>query len=450
MWSASEFRKRAVAFDTETHKIQPGLLIPPLVCASYAWWDFDKQTFVGKLLAGRARYRDPALNNPDALEVFRSLLVDRILVGLNLAFDMAVMARYAAECGIDIIPTIYRAYEENRVFDLGIAEAEHAIAHGYLGLDPRTTGRLRDPVTRKLSRYSLSVTMDLTLGHTDAKDNDGFRMRYAALEGVPIEDWEREAQVYPVDDVINPLKAAFSQFGLIPRRNYDDPTTFALQRNYNLHDVPFESYAAFALHLGAAWGFSVDVERVLKLEQELVAKREKARPAFIDLTFIRMQVKKGVQKYVKTQAVIKRRVAEAYGCTKVCEGCGGTGKVPSSNSGKPVGHRNCDSTGLDLDSCFVPRTKGSKCRTCKSTGFVTPKKGDPHACTNCKDQPELIPGCQTSRDTLRESGDEDLIEFAVYLEEAKLLETYIPFLKKGISEVPLELLEDEEDGLDDA
>jgi hypothetical protein len=220
--------------------------------------------------------------------------------------------------------------------------------------------------------------------------------------------------------------------------------TFAIHPNYNLHDVAFESFAAFAMHLGAAWGFSVDVDRVLKLEQELTTRREAARPAFLDLTFIRTKVEKGVTKYVKTTAVIKRRVAGAYGCAKLCTNCGGTGKIRSAKSGKPVGDRACDSTGLDLDSCLVPRTTGSKCRTCRGTrSFTVKKTGAVVVCGNCDGWPDVIPGCKTSRDTLRESGDEDLIEFAIFLEEAKLLETYIPFLKQGIDDIPLELIDDE-------
>lgn len=223
--------------------------------------------------------------------------------------------------------------------------------------------------------------------------------------------------------------------------------TLEMRRNYNLHDVAFESFAAFALHLGAAWGFRVDLDRVLVLERELTERREANRPTFIAAGFLREQTKKGVLSYVKTGAVIKRRVAAAYGCVKPCATCGGTGKVQSAKSGKLVGDRACDSTGLDLDSALVPRTTGSKCRTCRGSKFIT-IKGQETAipCGNCVTQPEVIPGCQASRDTLRESGDEDLIEFAAFLEDAKLLETYLPFLKQGIVDVPVE---DDDDSADD-
>lgn len=221
LWSPEEFRVRAAAFDTETHKLQLGLLVPPLVCASYAWWNFETQRMEGRLLAGRARFADPERNRPDALEVFRSLLADRIVVGANIAYDMAVMIRFAAENGHDLLPEVYQAYSDGRVFDVQIAEMEHAIGHGCLGMDPRTGAALRDPVTKKLSRYSLSVVTSLVLGRVDAKENDLYRFRYASLESTPIEDWPVEARTYPVDDVINPLEVAFAQYGLIPRVLYD-------------------------------------------------------------------------------------------------------------------------------------------------------------------------------------------------------------------------------------
>ncbi len=222
--------------------------------------------------------------------------------------------------------------------------------------------------------------------------------------------------------------------------------TLEISRNYNLADTYFESFAAFALHLGAVWGFTIDVDRVVALEADLTVKREIARPGFVALSLLRVKVEKGVTKYVKTAAVIKRRVAQAYGCTQLCVNCNGTGKVRSAKSGKPVGDRVCDSTGLNLDSCLVPRTEGSKCRTCKGTRSITIKKTQQSLeCGNCRDWPDVIQGCKTNRDTLRESGDEELIEFAVFLEDAKLLETYIPFLKQGILDIPDGLLDDEGD-----
>lgn len=471
-----KFLENATAFDCETHRIQPGLLAPPMVCASTAWWDPAQGKVVGRLLAGRARYADPARDaDPewDALEVFVRLLEsDRTIVGANIAYDMAVMAVHAAERGRDIMPLIIRAYEDGRVFDVQIAEALHAVALGMLGKDPRTGQPLRDPITKKLGRYSLAIVLYLVLGRADAKVNDRFRESYALLEDTPIEQWDPEARVYPVDDACNTLDAALAQVGLTLRpcdhawpsggpgselqcahcgcplsRGAEVSCPPRRSASKNLHDVARQSYAALAMHLGAAWGFMVDPVAVDALESRVRASREAGLERFLCTGFLRWKKVKGVSKATKHTAVIKRVSALAYGCTGACPTCAGTGKVTSAKSGKPVGDRMCDSTGLNLDSAPVPRTKGSKCRTCSGKrSYPVKGSGQIIACKQCEGQPDIVPGCQTSRDALTESGEEDLIDFAGLLEEAKILEVYLPFLKRGIVDVP----DDEEDeGSDD-
>ena len=482
-----KFLENAVAFDCETHKIQPGLLAPPLVCASVARWNPTTGRSEGRLLdAEQARV------------VFRELLEsDCTIVGANIAYDCGVMAADAAARGVDLMPLIFAAYEAGRIYDVQIAEALHAVAIGFLRKDPRTGAPLQDPITRKRGGYSLSIVLDLVLGRRDAKVNDLFRESYALLEGTPIAEWPPEARIYPIDDACNTFDSGAGQAGLIPRpcehawgsggpgsedrcRHCGVELGFGGEAacpprpwaNYNLHDLARQVYAAFAMHLGAIWGFTVDPEAVLARKAELEAQRKDELGTFVDLGFLRWKKQKGAKgciacggtgkvpgefitkmlfgvatqepvvcqqchKASKHTAVIKRENALSYGCTGACPTCAGTQKVKSSKSGKPVGCRACDSTGLNLDSAPVPRTKGSKCRTCKSTREVGPGV----TCTQCAGQPDVIPGCKTSRDALTESGAEDLINFAVHLENAKLLETYLPFLLKGISDVP----DDDED-----
>lgn len=463
-----KFLDNAVAFDTETHKIQPGLLVPPLVVASAAWWDEREQRVVGQLLAGRARFADPNRNVVDALAFFVELLEsDKVIVGANIAYDMAVMAQHAAIHGRDIMPLIIRAYEEGRVYDVQIAEALHAVAIGMLGKDPRTGLPLQDPITKKRGRYSLAIVLWLVLGRMDAKANDRFRESYALLEDTPIEEWDPDARVYPVDDACNTLDIALAQVGLImrpcdhvwpsggPGSDFCSHCAVPLSRaadvtcpprrsqSFNLHDVARQSYAALAMHLGAAWGFMVDPEAVDALEARVRASREVELEKFLACGYLRYKKVKGVSKATKNTAVVKRDVALSYGCKGACPTCAGTGKVTSAKSGKPVGDRMCDSTGLNLDSAPCPRTKGSKCRTCSGKRqYAVKGSGAIVVCKQCAGQPDIVPGCQTSRDAMSESGKENLIDFATFSEEAKILETYIPFLKKGISEVP----DEDEDG----
>ena len=455
--------EHAVAFDVETHKIQPGLLAPPLVCGSIAEWSPTQGRTIGALLS-----------KDQTREAFKSMLgnTEMIIVGANIAYDMLVMAFDAACAGINLVPEIFAAYEAGRVFDIQIAEALHAVATGYLGKDPRTSsdprsaGPLKDPITGKRGRYSLAIVTDLVLGRRDAKVNDRFRESYALLEDTPMSEWPPEARTYPIDDACNTLDDALAQAGLVARPAPHvfpqhgaqrcticgapvaiemGPCAARPWRNLNLHNLAAQCYAAWAMHLGAAWGFTIDPDAVDALEARVRAAREVDLARFLELGFLRPKKVKGVIRNTKNTAVIKRTSALAYGCDRTCGVCMGAQKVPSAKTKKPVGCRSCDSTGLDLDSAPVPRTKGSKCRTCSGSRAWTDKKTNQVVpCTQCAGADDVIPGCGTSRDALTESGEEALIDFAAFSEEAKILETYIPFLKKGISEVP-----DDEDEFDE-
>lgn len=493
----ARFRENAWAFDCETHKIQPGLLAPPLVCASVARWNPATGRSEGRLLS-----RDEA-----RIVFLRLLDSDCTIVGANIAFDMLVMAVDFARRGIDIVPKIFAAYEAGRVFDVLIGEALHAIAIGYLGRDPRTGGKLKDPITKKQGRYSLSIVLDLVLHRADAKVNDRFRQSYALLEDTPIADWPLDARVYPVDDACNTLDVALAQAGLIARpsdhewpENYELPCPHCgvrlgyggegpcpprCRQSFNVHNVSAQAYAAFAMHLGAAWGFAVDPVAVDALETRVRDSRAAAIGLFVKLGYLReehdvklalaaldaaglprklfrkknpdpsildlLRKAGAVQKVVKNTGALKRAVALNYGARGACATCAGTGKVKSAKSGNPVGDRMCDSTGLNLDSAAVPRTDGSKCRTCSgkreySTANKTNPSGPVVQCKQCIGQPDIVPGCGTGRDALYESGDDDvLIPFAEYLLEAKILETYLPFLRRGISEVDEDEDEDGEE-----
>lgn len=491
------FRENAVSFDLEGHKIQPGLLAPPVICGSTARWSPATNRVEGRLL-----------DLDDTRRVFLELLADpaTIIVGANIAFDMLCMAVDFAARGADIMPQIFAAYEDGRVYDLQIAEALHAIANGHLGDDPRTGQRLRDPLTRKLGRYSLSICLDLVLHRVDAKVNDRFRLSYALLEGVPIASWPRDAQVYPVDDACNTLEIALAQVGLLERPSdhvwpdeldleqvclecrvplgygAEPPCPPRKRASDNLHDVSRQCYAAWSMHLGSAWGFSVDDAAVEALESRVNNSRADAVALFVALGYLREEhnrdraiallereglpakwfrkkdtggnlaptdrdrllllLREGgaVEKVIRNTGAVKRAVALAYGACGACPTCAGTGKVRSAKSGNPVADRMCDGTGLNLDSAPVPRTKGSKCRTCGGArSYTTASKNNPGGpivdCKQCAGQPDIVPGCTTGRDALYESGDDDvLIPFAEYLLEEKILITYLPFLKKGTTE----------------
>lgn len=382
---------RGIAFDTETHPITPSVLAPPLVVGSVAWYDVNEidgvllrpEGVVGEKALDKVRRQfDALLDDPDA-----------VIIGANVAFDMLVMAVDAGKRGIDLMPKIFEAYRAGRVYDIQQAEKLHAIACGTLGSHPRNGGPLKDPATGKQGRYSLAITHELVTGKADAKANDEYRLRYAELEGVPVEAWPVPARVYPVDDVRNTLEDALIQVGHLPR----PVVTAAYQRvgeaapNRNLHDLAAQCYKAFALHLGAAWGFQTDQDAVRILREAALSVRGDLE-RFVEAGLVRADGS-------ADKAVLKRMVAKAYGCEAPCkvEGCKG-GKVKSPKSGNPINCPTCGGTGYDLDAAPVPRT--------------------------AKD------GVSTERSVLIDSGDELVMEFAESGESKKIVETYCPSLER--------------------
>lgn len=454
--------EKLVSLDTETHKVQPGLLAPPLVLGSVAQY-VQGQGIRGKLL-----------DKPTLREFFPKLLAsDRVIGGANIAYDMLVMAVDAAKRGIDLMPLIFKAYEEERVIDLQIWQALDAIANGTLNLDPRTRLPLRDPITNKIGRYSLAICTDLVLGRSNAKANDKYRESYALFDDWPIEMLPDEARVYPVDDAINTHEIILAQAGLIERPGphvwpsggpgsedrcrvcgcsvYDaskacSPRKF---RSRNWHDLAKQCYTHFAMHLGAAWGFVVDQDNVDTVEKRVLAGRVEGAKPFFDLGWFRWKREKGQLKRAKVQAPIKRAVALAYGATGTCSFCNGEGKQPSPGAtartcGKKCGGptcalckgtgkrwsklrtcKPCDGTGLVLETAEVPRTKGGKCKVCEGAG-----RTDDGECEECEGD-GIMQGVAMGRDELFESGDEQLMNLSEFGEQDKIPETYIPWLREA-------------------
>jgi DNA polymerase-1 len=432
-------RTDAVAFDTETHMIQPGLVAPPLVCGSFAIPNLD--TVVADTMLGRLADKE------SAREVWLEILRDekRTICGANIAYDVLVMATDAAKRGLDLMPLVFKAYDfygevvegrcEGRIFDVQLAETLHAIAGGHVGKDPLTGRDMINPETGRRGRYSLRAVVDQVLGRDDAKVNDRFRTSYATLEDVPIEEWPMEARTYPVDDAVNTLEAALAQAGHLPSRNAhrwfgvdlavgtstsremtcsgcgktltgDVPQDCMVQRRRrNLHDLSRQCYAALAMHLGSAWGFRVDQAAVDELEKKYEREHGGSVEPFERAGVMR---KDGTE----NQSRLKWLVATAYGSKEPCHACRGTGKIPSvkTNGRTKVNCDMCDGTALSLTG-DVPRTE---------KGAVG--KG---------------------RDVLQESGDELLMDYADHGEGKKIPNTYVPYLrgvdKAGVAhpDVPL-------------
>lgn len=272
-----------ISIDYETHKVQPGLLTPPIVCGGVQVDSPDKPYFLPKRMC--------------VPELRAWLISGETIAGMNIAYDFGC----AAAEDPSLLPLIFDKYDRKQVHDVGIWMMEHLIALGCVQdgwlLDPRTGAILVDPVSGKqTNRVSLAVCTDLCLGRKDAKVNARFRTSYALLENIPHEQWPPDAVQYVLDDVSNGLEVALWQ----------------LANCHNQKDAPDQCDTAWCLHLSSIWGQRTNAGRVGTLERDLLKKRADDIAFGLKKGLYREEKKKGVVVYVKNTKALKERVVAAY------------------------------------------------------------------------------------------------------------------------------------------
>lgn len=436
---------KAVSFDTETWLAGPDRPAPPIVCGSAGW-----------LESGPA-IKGAIFDKHQALEIFAQILEDpdTILVGAYLQYDLLVVAVAFASLGIDVMPQIFALLEQGRGYCIQISEALNAVAEGTLGQDPRTGGVLKNPETGKKGSYSLSMCVDLVLGRQDAKANDEWRKRYKDLDGIPIEQWPPAARDYPIDDAKNTHEVALAQTGHVPKVSPDHrwdngacldcgSTRLSAQclvrrPHLNLHEVANQTYSAFCLHLGDSAGMRVDQRKVDVIEDYYRKKKADAIKPFVDASIIRDDGS-------ENQSVLKRMVALAYGCSEPCSVCNGTGEVPHPEQPTlrcPDCKGRCQpwKAGGTIKAPTV-----AHCATCNNAARVphhivkmTKCSGPEDEKTCCGTGLVLIEGVPRtdgndvgiSGDALFESGDDFLMSYGELKEDQKVLNVYVPYLRKA-------------------
>lgn len=227
-----------IAIDTETHPIAPGLLAPPAVCISFAAPDGSGV--------------DAAC--PQSFARVRGALASDVVVGHNVAFDLAVLVAADPYLG----PLVWRALAEGRVGDTMIRAKLRDLARS--GLGPRES-------------YSLAALASRYLGvdrRAEKKAADSWRLRYAELDGTPVEEWPPEARVYPVRDAENTRD-------LWLRLGPESPT----------EEESRQVAAAYALHLAAVWGVRTDPARVKEFRAAQTIDYERATETLRAIGWVR-------------------------------------------------------------------------------------------------------------------------------------------------------------------
>jgi hypothetical protein len=234
-----------VYLDTETHLIAPGKLAPKLVCVQIA----EDGGEVEIHLASDPRTREVVAK---AFQAFR-------IVGHNISFDLAVLC----EAYPDLAPEVWRAYDEGRVCDTMIAAQLFDIAKGEL--------------KRARGSYSLKGLAQRFCDVEMLKGEDAWQLRYAELDGVPLDQWPEEAVTYAKLDV-----AATRKVWLV--LGYNDSMSDGATR---IPTFDVQVRAAWALHLASVWGMRCEGREVTRLVAHLNSVQNKLRHRLIESGLLR-------------------------------------------------------------------------------------------------------------------------------------------------------------------
>ena len=279
--------EQIIAADNETHLIRPAQLAPKMVCLQVA--DHRGVEVIHR--------RDPRCQRRVAQIIDECLCGDAYLAGQSTAFDIAVWANEWPH----YLPLFFRMYDEGRILDTMTRQKLIDIAKGEYSL-------WRHPPRG----YSLAV---LAKRHGFPRDleKDDWRLRYAELDNVPVDQWPEKARTYAEDDALSTLHVCASQ---------EDDAEY-------LEDQHRQARGAFALHLISAWGIRTDRVMVERHKRNTIIELDSYRDTLLAADLI-YKDKKGVwHKRSKKAAELCVSAWRAKGFEEVPEDYRTEGGAPS-------------------------------------------------------------------------------------------------------------------------
>ncbi len=244
------------AHDLETFLITPGRHAPRAVSLA---WDYGSGPQLLHCILERARYR----------AVIEEGLEADFIVGANVAYDLAVTVREFP----DLLPKVWKAYDEERVWDIEHTEKLCDLHDGKLWWhwDP---GHINQKTKQRGAMvkvsYSLAAIVFRRFGVV--LDKDTWRLLYGTLADVPCEKWPQGARDYALLDASITYRVWAAQ---------------AAEPFSKLVDLGRQAKAAWWLHLMVARGFRVDPEQVEKLATSIWTEREHVAARLKDAGLIR-------------------------------------------------------------------------------------------------------------------------------------------------------------------
>jgi DNA polymerase-1 len=239
---------------------------------------------------------DPKLYLPgEALSTIRTILRSGDMwVNHHLTFDAAIACVEAP----DLLPLVFDAFETGQMRCTMIREQLIRISRGE-GRFVTVADDEEDDRTER-TRFDLASTSWRWLRHF-VKKKDTYRLRYRELYGVPLDQWPDAAKEYPLEDARVTRRVYEAQQGYI---DYYHKGTLP-------DEIPQHTYA-WALKLVSLWGVRTEREAVERLKTKLTKRQADAIAELLPAGIFRVGGTKKAPKFVKTMAVIRERVVNAY------------------------------------------------------------------------------------------------------------------------------------------
>ena len=251
---------RKIAFDLETHPFSPNNMAPKPVCLT---WAEGEQADIVLFPAARAWLGD-WLEDPEV-----------VLIAHNGAYDFTCLLAHYPE----LSEGIWNKLEAGLFHDTKSRERLLHIAQG-----------IKKPC-------DLGTTMERRFGVVLDKEG-GWRTNYDQLDGVPLNDWPREAVDYAVDDARATLMLYIAQDAEALDLAYSWEGEVCRQSSYRL-----------PMNLMGTWGIRTNGERVKVLKKQVLEKIASQEGLVVEAGLGSFN-KKG--KLVKSMKAIRERVVRFF------------------------------------------------------------------------------------------------------------------------------------------
>jgi len=317
--------KPLLLFDLETYLIEDGLVAPPMVCGTFALIE-NAQWEAGNIDRPMEDTKDEVriLLRDKALALVDQMLErsDLVWVAKNAPFDFSVILAHEPSWR----ERVFRLYDEGRVYDPEVMEKFIAIAEGKNhAYGPK--GFSLDKIVKR------RIGDDISASKTDP---DAWRLRYAELDGVPVDSWPEAAIHYAEHDVIYMAGVMSSQ-----RKSMAD--NFAFRPAEVIQGLPEEiklqHQASWALRLCSTWGVRTDLEHTAKLKAQFEQERDALLAPAYEAGILRDDGTKNMEVFRERVTAAYQKKGGLWGDADIpltAKGAVSTSREVLENSGDPV------------------------------------------------------------------------------------------------------------------